>query len=180
MEHQPRRPGFFIPDADESMFPQRDRNHFQRWLYVPLAALVGITCILIGYGESVAPISESITSLSAPDSNRITIACFYDDKDLPPLTFGLNPNQCAKIVGHLRNLKWNSPGGALAEFGMIRPDIDILLTDESGNSHTYQLYWTNNSFADQDSGLLFETTNISELRGEITLVTGLFSGPQPK
>lgn len=154
-------------------------NDSRRYRWMRFSALAVILLMAIGCSNPSAPVPQSAVSISVPDAKQIIIACFYDDKDLPPLTYALNQKQRGKIVGHLRKLNWKGTGTPLAEIGMIRPDIDVLLTDESGNIHTYQLYWTYNSLADQGSGLLLNATNISKLRGEITIVTGLSSVPQP-
>jgi len=124
--------------------------------------------------------SRSSTSLTVPDAKSITIACFYDEQDLPPLTFVVtNAKQLADIVKHLRDLRWTQPGTPLAEIGMRRPDIDVLLTDKFDKLHTYRLYWGSDSFVDTDSGLLLTVTDISKLRAEVTSITGLTAAPQP-
>lgn len=157
------------------MFIHRNvRDRLKPRINVLLAAMLVLPLSAIGC-------TTANPSLSVPDAKSITIVCYCENRDLPPLTFSdLNAKQRTDVVNHLRNLSWTEAGKSLAEIGMIRPDIDILLTDKSDRLHTYQLYWTYDSLADQDSGLLLTVTDISKLRGEVTSITGLSSVPQPK
>ncbi|MDA9856557.1 hypothetical protein N9D23_00425 [Rubripirellula sp.] len=123
--------------------------------------------------------STSKKWLNVPHAKSMAIICFYENQDIAPLTFVItNAKQRVEIVKSLNDLRWTQPGTPLAEIGMIRPDIDILVTDDVGKSHTYQLYWTNHSLVDQDSALLLRVTDISQLRAQVTTITGLSSWPK--
>ena len=137
-----------------------------------LAALFALPLLINGC-------SNSNTALSVRDAKSITIVCFYRNQELPPVTFATNAKQRADIVEHLRNLRWTELGLPLDEIKMIAPDIKILLTDNLDRLHTYELYWTKNVLVDQDSERLFDVTDISKLRAEVTSISGLSSPPVP-
>ncbi|MCA8991240.1 MAG: hypothetical protein KDA88_04635 [Planctomycetaceae bacterium] len=154
---------------------QRYRSHPGRIAMLLVAAI--FLPLVHGCGSESS--TKQTSALTVPDAKDLTIVCFHDNKDLPPLKFVVsNAKQRADIVKSLRDLRWTEPGWPLAEIGMPRPDIDLLLADDAGRVHTYQLFWSGNGLLDQDSGLALGVTDISKLRTHVTSITGLSSTPQ--
>ena len=156
---------------------------FERFRYgqqLSIAIWAGLTFSLFSLGSYIDETAKDKgpTSLTVPKARDVTIVCFYENQELPPLKFVANEGQREDIVLNLRALRWKEPGERLAEIDLIRPDIDFLLTDEFGTLHTYQCYWDHNSLLEQSTARLFVVNDISGLMSSITSVTGLKAAPR--
>ena len=141
-----------------------------------LLSLIVAPLLMIGCTQSPAT-PTPVRSLHVPTPKRVEISCYFDDKELPPKTFLLDESQANQIVTCLNKVRWKSGTASLAEIKLVHPDVAILLTDETGRQHTFQFYWSDESFLDQQQGLLLTSTDLSGLRREVTAITGLNSTP---
>lgn len=105
------------------------------------------------------------TPVVPPDAARLSVSCQFPDAPDERVHFDVaSPAMRSRFVAALRTVDWSQPGEDLAVAGDLpAPDIELTLTDKSGNSQMYQFFWTGDVILDPHAARLLDA-DVTDLR----------------